>query len=324
LPEARDPLPTDAPERHLRTLRVSVTSRCDLDCVYCNAPPRAPDAEAELSAAEIALVTKAAALAGATRIRLTGGEPLLREDIVEIVSRLRAAAPSGSTSMEIALTTNARALAACAKALKAAGLDRVNIGLPSLDGDTYRRLTGGDLAPALEGLDAALAAGLDPVKLNVVITRGGNEHEIAGFVELARARPVEVRFIERMPFAGADGLVPAPEIREAIAEALVGRRLGAPDRTPTAEVYRPDGFAGAVGVIPSVTEPFCARCDRLRVTSSGVARSCLSEPGGTDLRALIRSGAGAEELARELLAAFGRKPARHSASFSGSMRGIGG
>jgi cyclic pyranopterin phosphate synthase len=319
LAAARNPRPTDAPERRLRTLRVSVTSRCDLDCVYCNAPG-APDAEAELSAAEIALVTEAAALAGATRIRLTGGEPLLREDIVEIVSRLRAAAGA----MEIALTTNARALAACAKALKAAGLDRVNIGLPSLDGETYRRLTGGDLAPALEGLDAALGAGLEPVKLNAVITRGANEREIAGFVEFARERPVEVRFIERMPFAGVDGLVPAPKIREAIADALGGRRLGAPDVSPTAELYRPDGFAGAVGVIPSVTEPFCARCDRLRVTSSGVARSCLSEPGGTDLRALIRTGAGAEDLARELEAAFGRKPARHSASFSGSMRGIGG
>ncbi|MHC5054906.1 MAG: GTP 3',8-cyclase MoaA [Planctomycetota bacterium] len=307
-------------------MRVSVTSRCDLDCVYCNAPG-APDAEAELSAGEIALVAEAAALAGATRIRLTGGEPLLRDDIVEIVSRLDA--PAGANAMEIALTTNAQALAACASELKAAGLDRVNIGLPSLDTDRYRRLTGGDLASVLEGLDAALRAGLEPVKLNVVVTHGGNEGEIPDFVCLARERPVEVRFIERMPFAGGDGLLPAPEIREAIAAALRGAglgdaRLGAPDLSPTAELYRPEGFAGAVGVIPSVTEPFCARCDRLRVTSSGVARSCLSEPGGTDLRALIRSGAGAEDLARELEAAFGRKPARHSASFSGSMREIGG
>lgn len=313
----------------MRTLRISVTARCDLDCVYCNAPEDAR-AEAELTAAEIALVAEAAALAGATRIRLTGGEPLLRDDIIEIVSRLRALL--GRT--EIALTTNAQRLAALAGELKGAGLDRVNIGLPSLDSGVYRRLTGGDLAPALAGLEAALAAGLGPVKLNVVITRGGNERDIPAFVGLARERPVEVRFIERMPFAGANGLVPAPEIREAIAQALDGAALcaaelgkaglGPPELSPTAEVYRPEGFAGAVGVIPSVTEPFCARCDRLRVTSSGVVRACLSEPGETDLRAMIRSGRGAEALAGELRAAFGRKPARHGASFSGSMRGIGG
>ncbi len=314
-----DPQPTNAPGRRLRTLRVSVTSRCDLDCVYCNAPRNAPG-EPGLSAREIALVTEAAGLAGATKVRLTGGEPLLRDEIVEIVSRVRAS----GRAFEIALTTNAQRLAALARDLSEAGLGRVNIGLPSLDEENYRRLTGGDLAPALGGLDAALAVGLGPVKLNAVITRGGNEHEIAGFVELARVRPVEVRFIERMPFAGADGLVPASEIRAALAEAVGGAWPGGPERSPTAEVYRPEGFAGAVGVIPSVTEPFCARCDRLRVTSEGALRSCLSEEGETDLRAMIRSGADAGALAREMSAAFERKPARHSGSFSGSMRGIGG
>ncbi len=310
-------------ERRLRTLRVSVTSRCDLDCVYCNAPRPAATHD-ELTPDEIVLIAEAAKLAGATTIRLTGGEPLAREDIVDIVSRLRAAAGSSSSAnMEIALTTNAQGLAERAGALARAGLDRVNIGLPSLNPETYRRLTGGDLAPAAAGLEAALDAGLGPVKLNVVVTRGANEPEIPAFVEFARERPVEVRFIERMPFAGEDGLVPASEIRGAVAKAL-GRELGSADRTPTAEVYHPEGFAGAVGVISSVTEPFCARCDRLRVTSEGSLRSCLSEPGGTDLRAMLRAGASAEDVARELAGAFDRKPDRHSSSFSGSMRGIGG
>jgi cyclic pyranopterin phosphate synthase len=307
-------------ERRLRTLRVSVTSRCDLDCAYCNAPGHAAiDTGDELTPDEIALIAEAAALAGATRIRLTGGEPLAREDIVKIVSRLRA----GVGEMEIALTTNAQGLATRATELARAGLDRVNIGLPSLSPEIYRRLTGGEVAPALAGLDAALEAGLTPVKLNVVVTRGANEPEIPDFVALARERPVEVRFIERMPFAGNEGLVPASDIREALARAL-DCELGDADHSPTAAVYRPEGFAGAVGVISSVTEPFCARCDRLRVTSEGALRSCLSEPGGTDLRAMLRAGASAEDLSHKLGTAFGRKPGRHNASFSGSMRGIGG
>jgi cyclic pyranopterin phosphate synthase len=308
-----------APARRLRALRVSVTSRCDLDCAYCNAPSGASGAD-ELSPDEVVLVAEGAALAGATKIRLTGGEPLMRDDLFEIVSRLRAAL----ARTEIALTTNARRLAARARGLRSAGLDRVNVGIPSLDAENYRRLTGGDIAPALEGVEAALAAGFAPVKLNVVVTRGGNEGDIPAFVDLARERPVHVRFIEVMPFAGTDGLVPATEIRAALAEACGRDALGDPTRSPTAEVYRLEGFAGAVGVIPSVTEPFCARCDRLRVTAQGRLRPCLSEPGETDLRAMLRSGAGARDIAREMRAAFDRKPLRHASGFAGSMRGIGG
>jgi len=304
--------------RRLRTVRISVTGRCDLDCTYCNAAAERTET-AELSADEIARIAAAARIAGARTVRLTGGEPLMREDLEEIVGRVRSAGVE-----EVALTTNAQALAPRAWSLREAGLDRVNIGLPSLGADSYRTITGGDVAPALGGLDAALEAGLRPVKVNVVVMKGANDAEIGDFVELARARPVEVRFIEHMPFAGTNGLVPAAEIRKAIAATVGPSYMDASESSPTAAVYRPEGFAGSVGIISPVTEPFCERCDRLRVTSEGRLRSCLSEPDEIDLRALLERGAGPEELAREFDAAFERKPERHSGSFSGAMRRIGG
>ena len=304
--------------RCLRTVRISVTGRCDLDCTYCNAALERTEAD-ELSADEIARLAAAARMAGARTVRLTGGEPLLRADLEDIIGGVRSAGAE-----EVALTTNAQALSRRARSLREAGLDRVNIGLPSLGADSYRNITGGDLAPALGGLDAALEAGFRPVKVNVVVMKGANDAEIGEFVELARARPVEVRFIEHMPFPGTNDLVPAAEIREAIAAAVGSGSIGAPEPSPTAAVYRPEGFAGSVGVISPVTEPFCERCDRLRVTSEGRLRSCLSEPDEIDLRALLERGARPEELAREFRAAFERKPERHSASFSGHMRRIGG
>lgn len=305
--------------RRLNTLRISVTGRCDLECAYCSAAGDSSE-KPELSPQEIALLAEAAALAGARTVRLTGGEPLLRGDIEEIVGRVRRVA----AVRDIALTTNAQALSARARPLRDAGLDRVNVGLPSLRPETYREVTGGDLAPALAGLEAALSAGLAPVKLNVVVVKGANETEIHEFVEFARRRPVEVRFIERMPFAGTDSLVPASEIRSSMAASLGTEALPHPELSPTAEVYRPRGFAGRIGIISPVTEPFCRRCDRLRVTSDGKLRPCLSEPAETDLRAMLKSGAAAEELARAMRAAFGRKPAAHFSSFCGPMRTIGG
>ncbi len=308
--------------RRFNTIRISVTGRCDLDCVYCNAEglsrAGAPAAKG-LSPEEIARLAEAARLAGARTVRLTGGEPLLRDDIEDIICRVRA-----TDIDDIALTTNAGRLGRRARALAEAGLDRVNIGLPSLRPETDKGMTGGELAPALEGLEAALGAGLRTVKLNVVVIGGRNAEEIGDFVDLARRRPVEVRFIERMPFAGADSLVPAAEVLRRIAASVGAEAMGPPEPSPTSELYRPRGFAGSVGTISPVTEPFCGRCDRLRVTSDGRLRACLSEPAETDLRDLLREGASVETLAREFRSAFDRKPERHSASFSGAMRRIGG
>jgi cyclic pyranopterin phosphate synthase len=207
--------------------------------------------------------------------------------------------------------------------LKAAGLRRVNIGLSSLEVDTYRRIACADIEPALAGLDAAIEAGLDPVKINIVLVRGINDGEIASFVALARTRPVEVRFIERMPFGGADSTVPSAEVRQRIeAEARIA--LGEARVTPTALVYRPAGFAGSVGTISPLSDPFCGRCDRLRVTSAGVARACLAEQHGIDIAGAARAGATDQELARLLLDAFECKPAGHRGRFDGLMRSVGG
>ena len=338
------------PTRSLRTVRISITGRCDLDCAYCNAAEGCPVPATELSVEDIVLLAEAAAAAGARTVRLTGGEPLLRDDVEEIVSRVRATGRVG----EIALTTNAQRLAPRARGLKDSGLDRVNIGLPSLAPETYHGMTRGELRPALAGLEEAIAAGLTPVKLNVVLMRGRNAHEVGDFVRFAQENPVEVRFIERMPFAGrsrphsgarvaaahstssgrrpeprrgaaaSDGLVPAAEIREAVAAALGVEAVGDPELSSTAELWEFPGFAGSVGVISPVTEPFCDRCDRLRVTSDGRLRSCLSEPGETDLRDMLRAGTSPEAVARAMRDEFERKPVRHRATFRGSMRGIGG
>jgi cyclic pyranopterin phosphate synthase len=305
--------------RRLRTLRISVGSECDLNCVYCDRPASA-GSDAGLSASAIVRLAVAAGRAGAMTVRLTGGEPLLRADIESILERIAASDPQ----LALVLTTNAQRLQARARDLTRAGLSRVNIGLPTLVPETYARMTGAPLGPALEGLEAALDAGLSPVKINAVVVRGLNDGELHHLVDLARSRPVEVRFLEKMPFRGRDSLVPASEIRAALRRLAGTESLGPRECTPTAEVYRPQGFVGRIGIIAPVTEPFCARCDRLRVSSAGQVRSCLSEPGGTDVGPLLTAGAGVDELAAFLLEEFGRKPQLHSGSFCGPMRTIGG
>jgi cyclic pyranopterin phosphate synthase len=305
--------------RRLNTVRISVGGACDLDCVYCDAAGGA-DAPSSLTADQVVRLAAAARLAGARTVRLTGGEPLLRGDLEEIIARIRADGPE----LDIALTTNAQRLAARAAGLRGAGLNRINIGMPSLEAQTYRRMTGGELAPAMAGLEKALAVGLSPVKLNVVVMRGVNDGEIERFVAFAASRPVEVRFIERMPFAGGDSFVPAAEIRDAVRSSVGPTRMGRPVRSPTAEVYAPAGFAGRLGLISPVSAPFCERCDRLRVTARARLRACLSEPDETDLRGLLEAGVGADRIADAMSREFARKPACHVGSFCGPMRTIGG
>ena len=185
-------------------------------------------------------------------------------------------------------------------------------------------MTGGVLGRALEGMHAALAEGLAPIKLNVVLTRGINDGGVEDFVRLAERTPVEVRFIERMPFTGNDGMIPTHETLATIAR-ILGRPL---DRdvvaTSTARTFAPAGFKGRLGTISPVSEPFCGRCDRLRVTSDGRVRSCLSEPNEVNIMDELRRGADEHEIARLLARAFASKPGRHSSSFVGPMRQIGG
>jgi cyclic pyranopterin phosphate synthase len=310
---------TDTRVRTLRTLRVSVTGRCDLNCLYCDAGEQTRVGD-EMTVDQLGLLAAAAWEAGVETIRLTGGEPMVRSDLPDLV-RAISSAPG---ARDVAMTTNAQRLAPAAAHLRECGLGRVNIGMPSLRPQTYRRITGGELAGALAGVDAALDAGLSPVKINVVLSRGVNHHEIADFVAYARDRAVEVRFIERMPFSGRDGMLSAREVRAAIADILGGADEADAHSSATAETFRPRGFKGRLGTIAPVTEPFCDRCDRLRVTSDGKLRACLSEAIEVDLAPALRNGAGTAEIVRMLAESFRSKPRVHSASFSGPMRQIGG
>jgi cyclic pyranopterin phosphate synthase len=308
--------------RKLRALRISVTGRCDLNCLYCDtgAQTRVED---ELTVDEIGLLAAAAWEVGVQTIRLTGGEPLVRSDLPDLV-RAISSAPGAPGARDVAMTTNAQRLADAAAHLHACGLKRVNVGMPSLRPKTYKRMTGGELALALAGIEAALDAGLSPVKINVVLSRGVNADEIGDFVALARNKPVEVRFIERMPFNGQDGMLAAREVRAAIAEILGGLNEADAQASATAETFKPSGFEGRLGTIAPVTDPFCARCDRLRVTSTGKLRACLSEAIETDLVPVLKRGGGTKEIAELLARSFRSKPRVHSASFTGPMRQIGG
>ncbi len=312
------------PRQRLEYLRLAVTARCNLRCLYCR-PPGQSDESDVLSADEIVAFAATAAHCGLHKVRLTGGEPLLRPDITEIVRRLAAV---GEIS-DLSLTTNATMLAAVAEELRAAGLRRVNIGLPALDPGVYRTITrNGRVEDALAGLRAALEVGFSPVKLNVVVLRGVNDGEVVPLAELTRERPLEVRFIEYMPFLdGADDprerLVPAGEIRKALEK--LGRLEPLRPRGPaSARLYRIAGHRGTIGLITPHTDPFCHSCNRVRLTADGRLRACLIDGGERDVLPAIRAGLDGATMERLLRWAAEAKPARHSGAFTGCMHRIGG
>lgn len=285
--------------RTARKLRLSVTDRCDLRCVYCM--PERPEwlpREDILDYEELARLAGVAARCGVTAVRVTGGEPLVRRDLPRFISMLKAL-PGLS---EVALTTNGTRLAQLARPLKDAGLDRVTVSLDSLDPAVFRALARGDGLPdVLAGMDAAEAAGLGPLKVNCVVMRGVNDGELPGLADWARRTRRELRFIEFMPLEG-DGiwsrnlLVPADEVVARVTERFPARRLDGPSGS-TAERYAYEDGVGAFGVVASVTRAFCADCDRVRITADGTFRTCLFAQAGTDLRGPLRSGASDEDLA---------------------------
>ena len=315
------PVLTEAPHgvladgfgRVARSLRVSVTDRCNLRCLYCMPAGRIRwfDKARILSFEEIRRVVAVAASLGVREVRLTGGEPLLRRDLPVLVRMLRAIDAIES----VAVTTNALLLKEQAAALLEAGVTRFNVHLDSLEASTFEEASRRDsLARALEGLAELERLGVRPIKVNVVLIRGVNDHEIPRLGELARRRPYQVRFIELMPLGGgepfeADRLVPGREVRrrlEAIRPLVpVGRdRASAP-----ATVYRFADGVGDVGFINPVTEPFCARCDRIRLTADGMIRNCLFARSETDLKSILRRGGSDADLAGALrrdVAAKGR------------------
>jgi cyclic pyranopterin phosphate synthase len=286
-------------------LRVSLTDRCNLRCAYCM-PPEGLDwlsTPEQLTDDEVVrLVRIAVEHLGITEVRFTGGEPLLRRGLAGIVARTAELRPRP----EISLTTNAIGLARSAAALRAAGLDRVNVSLDTLRPETFRKLARRDRLPdVLDGLAAAAAAGLTPVKVNAVLMRDLNDDEAAPLLRFCLEQGYQLRFIEQMPLDAQHGwkraeMVTAQEIFDALGHQFTltpddpGQRGSAP-----AETFAVDGGPGRVGVIASVTRPFCGTCDRVRLTADGQVRNCLFARSESDLRGPMRAGASDADLARQ-------------------------
>lgn len=286
---------TDRFGRVHRDLRISLTDRCSLRCTYCMPADGVPwlARSTMLTTEEIVRVARVGVEHGITEIRLTGGEPLLRVDVVDVVRRLTAlSGPSGSP--EVSLTTNALRLPALASPLADAGLSRVNISLDTLDRARFIELTRRDrLVETLAGIAAADAAGLAPVKINAVAMRGVNDDEVVALTRFAVDRGYQMRFIEQMPLDGGHtwdrtAMVTQAEILERLTAEFTLTEVPARGSAP-AELWTVDGGPATVGVIASVTAPFCGACDRLRLTADGQLRACLFSQGETDVRELVRS-----------------------------------
>jgi GTP 3',8-cyclase len=311
-------------------LRVSVIDKCNLRCTYCmpaDGMPWLPQAQL-MSADEIRRIVRVAVRSlGAEELRLTGGEPLVRKDLEHIIAGIRADNPD----LPISMTTNAVGLDQRAQALKDAGLTRLNVSLDTLHPETFAELTRRPhLDRVLAGLQAARAAGLGPIKINAVLLRGINDTEVVPLVDWAVSNGFEMRFIEDMPLDGdrswsATNVIPARDIRAAIEEAFTltadprGRGAAPAERW---EVRRPgeSAVAGHVGIISSVTEPFCAACTRTRVTADGKVRSCLFSHEETDLLTAVREGADDEGIAQIWRDAMWAKPRAHGSDRVGLAR----
>ncbi|NUW32149.1 GTP 3',8-cyclase MoaA [Nonomuraea sp. SMC257] len=298
-------------------LRVSLTDKCNLRCTYCM-PPEGLDwlPNAQLLTADeiVRLVAIGVERLGVTEVRYTGGEPLLRRELVDIVARTAALRPRP----QVSLTTNGIGLARLAGPLAEAGLDRVNVSLDTLDREVFKRLAHRDrFTDVIEGLAAAHEAGLRPVKINTVLMRDVNDHEAVPLLRFCLDRGYELRIIEQMPLDAQHGwsrenMVTADEILERLSGSFdlspddLEERGSAP-----AERFLVDGGPARVGVIGSVTRPFCGACDRVRLTADGQVRNCLFATEESDLKTPMRAGATDEELAARWTAAVARKRAGH-------------
>src|SRR5437762_2441677 len=308
----------DSYNRPIRDLRVSLTDRCNFRCFYClphGEPPNAPK-EQMLSYEEIEYVCDIFVELGIEKLRLTGGEPMMRQDIETIIAKLSKLKPRGLR--DLALTTNGYFLPDRAQGLKDAGLDRITISLDSLKRDVFKQMTGVDvLDRVLQGLAAAKTAGLQPIKINAVIVRGHNEDEVADFAAFAREHDVKMRFIEFMPLDSGhewshEDVVSGREIRERIHARFPLVPLELYRGSETASRYRfADGAPGEIGIIAPVTEPFCGACSRIRLTADGQIRTCLFSTVEHSLRDVIRDGASRAETIDFIEAVVMKKEPRH-------------
>jgi cyclic pyranopterin phosphate synthase len=306
--------------RPLRDMRISVTDRCNFRCVYCM-PKEVfgrdyPFLERRelLSFEEIERLARLFAADGVEKIRLTGGEPLLRREVEVLVAKL-----ARIPGLDLTLTTNGSLLTRKARALADAGLNRITVSLDSLDDDVFRAMNDVDfpVERVLAGIEAALAAGLAPVKVNAVVKRGVNEDSVLPLARAFRGTGVVVRFIEYMDVGATNGwrlddVVPAREIVAAIDAELPLEPVDPGYRGEVANRYRYRDGGGEIGVIGSVTQPFCRDCTRARLSADGKLYTCLFAVNGHDLRALVRGGASDEELSAAIASVWGRRSDRYS------------
>ena len=317
---------TDGFGRIATDLRVSLTDRCNLRCSYCMPPEGLdwlPSPELLTDDELLRLIGIAVTRLGVTQVRFTGGEPLLRKGLTGIVARAAALRPRP----ELSLTTNAIGLARLAGALREAGLDRVNVSLDTVSAPTFVKLARRDrLSDVLAGLAAAADAGLTPVKVNAVLMRGVNDHEAIPLLRFCLEHGYQLRFIEQMPLDAQHGwrraeMVTADEIMAALGEEFVLKPDDSVDRgAAPAEVFLVDGGPARVGIIASVTRPFCGSCDRVRLTADGQVRNCLFAREESDLRGRLRAGASDEELASAWRLAVASKLPGHGINDPGFLQ----
>lgn len=303
---------TDFRGRRINYLRLSVTDRCNLRCSYCMPPEGICKVAHDdiLSFEDLYRIAVQAVTLGLDKIRVTGGEPLVRKGVVGFLEKL--AAIPGIT--ELALTTNGMLLRQMAADLRRVGVQRLNVSLDSLKPEVFAQITrGGDLQQVLDGLAAAEDAGFPPAKLNMVVMRGVNDAEVLDFAALTLRKAYTVRFIEYMPTMRAPDWhalwVPGSEVLQRIEQQYQVRRLNATEHAGPARNFQILGAAGSVGVITPISHHFCDHCNRIRVAATGIAKGCLFSSTGVDLKPYLCAG---DEVLKEALRAIvTRKPARH-------------
>jgi cyclic pyranopterin phosphate synthase len=317
---------TDSHGRVIHDLRVSITDRCNYKCVYCRTGEVGAQYP-ELSIEEYLCLIGVFVSMGITKVRLTGGEPLLRRGLIELVQELTALRTVSGEPLDLALTTNGHLLDSLAVPLKAAGLNRVTVSMDAVDAPTFERITRvpGSFEAVLRGIRAARAAGLTPLKINCVLLRGFNDDQIEGFARFAREENVVVRFIEFMPLE--EGRLWTPEIVVPLREivARIGQVLPLvelPPREPseTARRYTFADGIGEIGMIAPVSQAFCGACSRVRLTSDGKIRTCLFSQVEHDLYGRLRAGARDAELRDYILRTIEGKEARHHIGEPGFLK----
>jgi GTP 3',8-cyclase len=308
---------TDSHGRVIHDLRVSVTDRCNYKCVYCRTGEAGPQYP-ELAISEYLRLIRTFVDLGITKIRLTGGEPLLRHGLIDLIRELSKLRTLWNEPLELALTTNGHLLNSLAVPLKDAGLHRVTVSMDAVEASTFERITRvpGSFNTVLSGIRTARAAGLLPLKINCVLMRGFNDDQVEGFARFARDEDVAVRFIEFMPLEEGrlwtpEIVVPLREIVERIGRVLPLIELSPREASETARRYGFTDNRGEIGIIAPVTQAFCGACSRVRLTSDGKIRTCLFSQIEHDLYGRLRSGASDEELRSYIHGVVQQKEARH-------------